>query len=181
MNPTPSIRSRDTVWTIALWLSFFVISGFFAFGAAVQVDWGESHVTLTRAIDSLDWSGVKSNFPPGDYELIVITALAALAVHTFSRSWKVRLGAMAAGLLVPVYSLGPVMLWVAAVSPFMLFGLLAGQVDGEFYEERMPMIAAIGLWMLLCLVYAVRELWILRGIRKRERSTQEKSLETPLS
>lgn len=181
MNPTPSVRSRDTAWTIALWLSFSVISGLFAFGAAVQVEWGEPRVTLIRAIDSLDWSGVKSNFPPGDYELIVITALAALAVHTFSRSWKVRLGAMTAGLLIPVYSLGPVMLGVAFISPFMLFGLLAGQVDGEFYEERMPMIAAVGLWMLLCLVYALRELWILRGIRKRERGNTQRSLEKPIS
>lgn len=181
MNPTYSIRSRDTVWTIALWLSFFVISGFFAFGAAVQVDWGETHITLTRAIDSLDWSGVKSNFPPGDYEIIVITALAALVVHTFSRSWKVRLGAMTAGLLIPVYSLGPVILWVAVVSPFMLFGLLSGQVDGEFYEERMPMIAAIGLWMLLCLVYAIRELLILRKNGNREKGHPAEPMETPLS
>ncbi len=62
--------------------------------------------------------------------------------------------------------MGPVMLWVAAVSPLMVLNTLIGNVDGEFYGEGTLMIAAIGMWMLVCLVFAIREVVMLRRARK---------------
>jgi hypothetical protein len=64
---------------------------------------------------------------------------------------------MVIGILVPTLIIGPVMLWVAIISPMMVFSALTGKVDGEFYCEGMMTIAAIGLWMLLCLVFAVAD------------------------
>lgn len=153
-----SASASDVRWQVALWVSFVVIVIIFAFGSAVQVDFNDPSIPFSQALESTRWQWVLPDSRPGEYHLMFAFSLASLVLHSSPGSWKTRLGAMVIGFLVPVFMIGPVMLWVAVVAPLMVFNVLAGQVDGEFYGEGMLRCAAVGLWMLLCLVFGIREL-----------------------
>ena len=56
-------------------------------------------------------------------------------------------------------SIGVVMFAFALFSPWMVANTLLGNADGEFYEEEMLQAAAVGLWMLACLAFGIREGW----------------------
>jgi hypothetical protein len=142
---------------IAHWISFALILCVFIFGVVVQVDFVDPSVPFSEALGSADWQRLLSGSQWGDFHSIAAVSLVCLVFHTFSRSWQLRLVSMAVGILVPVFTIGPVMLWAAVVSPLMVYSALAGKVDGEFYGEGMLMIAAVGLWMLLCLVSGVAD------------------------
>jgi hypothetical protein len=145
----------DVRRAIAHWISFALILCVFIFGSVVRVDFVDPSVPFSEALKSADWLSLLSRSRWGEFHLIAAVSLVCLFFHSFSRSWQLRLVMMAVGVLVPVFILGPVMLWAAVVSPLMVYSALAGKVDGEFYCEGMLMIAAIGLWMLLCLVSGV--------------------------
>jgi hypothetical protein len=162
MNPKQPNKTGAAAWTVAPWLCFFAIIGIFAFGEAVRVDFADPEVPLGQAIDSLDWTGVSGAMRQREYPAIFLSGITVLAVVTFSRSAKARLGVLTAGLLGPVLLTGPVMFAVAAVSPLMVLQMLAGKVDGEFYGEGTPQMAAAGLWMILCLILASREILLLK-------------------
>ena len=125
------------------------------FGAAVNVDFIDPEVPFAEAWASVVW---KWSIPEPHRAIsvcVLATSFIGLILHSLFRNWKIRVVVMAIGFLVPVFSIGVVMLWVAVVSPLMVYSALAGRVDGEFYCEGMLMIAAIGLWMLQCLVSGV--------------------------
>ncbi|MES2922719.1 MAG: hypothetical protein V4819_14290 [Verrucomicrobiota bacterium] len=151
---------------MALWVSFVVITIIFAFGVAVQVDFNDPSVPFSQALESTRWERALPGSHLGEYHLIFLGVIAGLLLHTFLWSWRNRLGALAIGFSTPIFAMGPVMLWVAAVSPLMVLNTLIGNVDGEFYGEGTLMIAAIGMWMLVCLVFAIREVVMLRRARK---------------
>ncbi|RYD46586.1 MAG: hypothetical protein EOP85_07150 [Verrucomicrobiaceae bacterium] len=167
MNKAWTITAPGAVWIGAMWLSFLGITGLFLFGAAVQVDFLDPRIPLSQAIESLNWSHVGQNFRQEEFTAILASAILALCVVSFSRSRKARFAALAIGFLAPVHGLGVVMLWVSVVSPLIVFNMLAGQVDGEFYVESLPQAAAAGLWMLLCAVHAGREVMLLRAAKTR--------------
>ncbi len=169
MNP-PGAAS-DFRWKIALWVSFLSIAAIFAFGAAVKVDFVDPSVPLSQAWNSTDWRRSWHAFGEREYVPISIIAVQAKLISTFHRSPKVRLGAMAAGFLVPVFSIRVKMLLMAFVSPLLIIDVTRGKASGEFYEEGMLMFGACGLWMLLCMVGSIRELLVLR--RERRRSLSE--------
>ncbi|RYD38253.1 MAG: hypothetical protein EOP85_17100 [Verrucomicrobiaceae bacterium] len=174
MKATSSYRTGDFKWKLAFWITSTAILGLLAFGTAVQVDFVEPEMPLSQAIGSLDWGRVATGLRQTESQAVLGVSLATLIIFTVSRSWKLRAGALAAGFLMPVYMEGIVMLGVAAISPLMTTMMLAGRVDGEFYGEDMPKLAAAGLWMLLCLVYGIREiLLVLKQRRHREAGTMK--------
>lgn len=168
MNP-PRAPS-ELHWKIALWISFLSIAAIFAFGAAVKVDFVDPSVPLSQAWNSTDWRRSWHAFGEREYVPISIIAVQAMLLSTFHRSPKVRLGAMAAGFLVPIFSISLEMLPMAFVSPLFILEVLRGTASGEFYEEGMLVIGACGFWMLLCIVVSIRELLVLRREGKRSLS-----------
>jgi hypothetical protein len=161
-----SLTATEVRWRVALWASFLVIAIIFAFGAAVQVDFNDPSVPFSQAMESTRWERILPDSRLGEYHLIFAVSMVGLILHTFLWSWRNRLGAMAIGFLAPIFTIGPVMLWVAVVSPLMVFNALMGNVDGEFYGEGTLMVAAVGLWMLVCLVFGIREALAPRRMRK---------------
>lgn len=162
--------ASDLHWKIALWVSFLSIVAIFAFGAAVKVDFVDPSVPLTQAWNSTSWRRSWHAFGEREYVPISIIAVQAMLISTFHRSPKVRLGAMAAGFLVPVFSISLEMLPLAFVTPLLILEVPRGKASGEFYEEGMLMIGACGLWMHLCIVVSIREWLLLRRERKRSAS-----------
>ena len=165
-----SPAASDFHWKIALWVSFLTIVVIFAFGAAVKVDFVDPAVPLSQAWNSTDWRRSWHAFGEREYVPISIIAVQAMLLSTFHHSPKVRLYAMAAGFLVPVFSISMEMLVLAFVSPLLILEVLRGKASGEFYEEGMLMIGACGLWMLLCIVVGIREFLVLRREEKRSLS-----------
>lgn len=172
--------TSSNIWKSALWIWSAAILGFLAFGAAVKVDFVDPAVPLGQAVESLDWSRAVRGFQQREFLPTLLAAVAVLLIVTFSSSWKVRLGILATGFLTPLFMEGPVMLGIAAASPLMMLGMVAGTVDGEFYCEGMPLVAAAGLWMQLCLVYGIREIVLLLKQRKRGDTGAIKPLDHPL-
>jgi hypothetical protein len=162
----PSGATSDLHWKIALWISFLSIVAIFAFGAAVEVDFADPSVPLSQAWNSTDWRRSWHAFGEREYLPISIISVQAMLLSTFHRSPKIRLYAMAAGFVVPVFSISVEMLPMAFISPLLILEIPLGKASGEFYEEGMPMIGACGLWMLLCIVVSIRELLVLRRDRK---------------
>jgi uncharacterized membrane protein len=166
-----SPAASDFHWKIALWVSFLTIAAIFAFGAAVKVDFVDPSVPLSDAWNSTDWRRSWHMFGEREYVPISIIAVQAMLISTFHHSPKVRLYAMAASFLVPVFSISGKMLLLAFVSPLLILDVLRGKASGEFYEEGMLMIGACGLWMLLCIAAGIREFLVLR--REKKRSVSE--------
>ncbi|MEO6474246.1 MAG: hypothetical protein ABIQ96_03930 [Luteolibacter sp.] len=144
---------------MALWISWIITIAVFAFGAAVQVDFVDPSVPFSKAWNSMTWAHVFGSFQQREYALIFVVSAACVILLTFLRSWKIRLGVLATGFLTPMVAITPMMAWAMFLMPWMVLSALIGNMDGEFYEEGMLMFAACGLWMLLCLVFAVREAW----------------------
>ena len=153
----------DSRWRMGLWAMFCLFIVISAFGAAVRVDFNEPAVSFSQAWASVGWERAVPDLRVGKYHLIFVISLSTVLLNTFHRSWRIRLAAMVAAFLAPVVTVGPVMFVVPILAPLMIFNTLAGRVDGEFYSEDTLMIAAIGLWMMVCLVFAVRELWFQRS------------------
>ena len=162
--------ASDLHWKIALWVSFLFIAAIFAFGSAVKVDFVNPSVPLSQAWSSTDWRRAWHAFGEREYVPVSIIAVQAMLLSTFHHSPKVRLYAMAAGFLVPVFSISLKMPLLALVSPLFILDVLRGKASGEFYEEGMLMIGACGLWMLLCIVVSIREFLVLRREGKRSSS-----------
>ena len=160
MNP-PGAAS-DLNWKITLWISYLSIAAIFAFGAAVEVDFVDPLVPLSQAWNSTDWRRSWHAFGEREYLPISIISLQAMLLSTFHRSPKIRFSGMAAGFLVPVFSISVEMLPIAFISPLLILEIPRGKASGEFYEEGMLMIGACGFWMLLCIVVSIRELLVLR-------------------
>lgn len=165
----------------ALWIFSSAILGFLAFGTAVRVDFVDPEVPLSQAISSLDWSRVNGGLRQEENVVMMAAVIAVLITFTVSRSERVRVGAMAAGFLIPVLAEGTVMLLATVISPLLAFSMLAGKVDGEFYGEGTPQFAAGGLWMLLCLVYGIRETVLFLKLRKSGDTEEMKPLENARS
>lgn len=163
----PSGATSDLHWKIALWISFLSIVVIFAFGAAVKVDFVDPSVPLSQAWNSTDWRRSWHAFGEREYLPISIISVQAMLLSTFHRSPKIRFSGMAAGFLVPVFSIGVEMLPMALISPLFILEIPRGKASGEFYEEGMLMIGACGLWMLLCIFASIRELLVLRRNGKR--------------
>lgn len=144
-------------WKVALWISWMIVVAVFAFGAAVEVDFVDPSVPLSQAWASASLAHMAGSFQHREYMDILITSVVCVILQTFHPSWKLRLGAMAVGAVVPVIAIGPVVIAGMVFAPWMILNALAGMVDGEFYEEGMLMFAACGLWMLVCLVFSARE------------------------
>lgn len=181
MKTTLAEKPKDRMWRSALWIASAAILGFLAFGTAVQVDFVDPEVPLGQAISSLDWSRVTGGLRQEENVVMVAAVIAVIVTFTVSRSRKVRAGAMATGFLIPVLAEGTVMLLATAISPLLAFSMLAGKVDGEFYGEGMPQFAAGGLWMLLCLVYGIRESVLFLKQREPRDTEATEQLETPRS
>lgn len=120
--------------TVALWIAWLFILAVSDFGAAVRVEFVEPAVPFSRAWDSIalgeGWRGALQ------WETVLVWgALLCVLAHSFSRAWKVRLGVMVAGFLIPALVETPLMLYVMVVSPLMIFQMFHGTPDGEFYEE----------------------------------------------
>jgi hypothetical protein len=145
------VRTRSVSglgWTVALWIAWLFILAVSVFGAAVRVEFVEPAVPFSRAWDSIalgeGWRGALQ------WETVLVwgASLLCVLVHSFSRAWKVRLGVMVAGFLIPALVETPLMLYVMVVSSLMIFQMFLGTPDREFYEEGWPMFAACGLWMM---------------------------------
>lgn len=156
----------DARWKAALWISFFAIVAIFTFGVAVRVEFNDPSVPFSQAWASVRWDRALPDARVGEYHFIFGAAAVGLICHSVHQSWKVRLGAMAVAFLAPVYTIGMVMLCMPVLAPWMIGDALIGNVDGEFYGEGTLMIAAIGLWMGVCLVFVLKEL--LLGRRQSE-------------
>ena len=150
-------------WKVGLCVLFCLFVAIAAFGAAVRADFNEPSVPFSRAWASVKWEGAIPDLRMGEHHLVFVVSLAAVLLNIFHRSWRVRLAALAAAFLTPVITVGPVMFAVPVYAPVIIFDALAGRVDGEFYSEEMLLIAATALWMMVCLVFAVRELWLQRS------------------
>lgn len=163
-----------------LWMIYLVIVGLFAFGAAVNVDFVDPEVPLFDAWKSMNWKMPRLGSLPDDFSLSLASSFVCMILHGILKPWKHRVGVMIIGLLVPVFSVGIVMFPAAALAPWMVASALSGKVDGEFYDEGMMMLAAAGLWMLLCLASAIID--SVRGIRMERKSGEPAGLasrETP--
>ena len=89
-------------------------------------------------------------------------ALFLAVGYTLTKSCKLRLLLMVLGLITPIVVIDPEMAILMAFSPILAFQALSGHADGEFYAENMPEVTAVGLWMILCLVFAIFQLHTMR-------------------
>ena len=165
MMPTRTSRHLPEA---AFWIGFIVIGCVFVFASAVQVEFVDPSVPFSEAWNSMNREKALRACPQQEHVLVFSVSTVVAILYTGFRSWRMRLGVLAAGFLSPVVVVGPIMLMVEFVSPLMVFGALTGGVDGEFYEEGMLQIGAMGLWMLLCLVFGVREVLIARRMIRRK-------------
>ncbi|MBK1815240.1 hypothetical protein JIN84_06425 [Luteolibacter yonseiensis] len=147
---------------MGLWIPALVVAVIFAFGAAVRVDFNDPSVHFSEAVASVRWERALPDRRGSEFQLVFAAAVIGVVFHSIHHSWRVRLGVMAGAFLVPVLTIGPVILYAPVVAPRMIYDMVAGNVDGEFYCEGMAMIAAVGLWMSVCLVFVAREIWLWR-------------------
>lgn len=156
MKSSSSVNVR---WNLALWFSFLAFVAIFAFGAAVDVGFNDPSVPFAQAWASVRWDRALPDPRAGEYHLVFAAAVVGLVCHSIHQSWKFRFGTLVAAFLAPVFTIGIVMLCMPVLAPWMIWDALIGKVDGEFYSEDTVMIAAVGLWMGVCLVFALKELW----------------------
>lgn len=67
---------------------------------------------------------------------------------------------MVIGLVCPLILIDPEAAVYILLGPFAVWSAVTGSADGEFYIEDMPEAGAVGLWLLLCSVFVLRELCI---------------------
>lgn len=147
-----------------LWLAAGLNLGILAFGEAVRVDFLAPVVPLSEALKSAVWRHEISD----EHRQTLWMLFTWLIAFSVSNSAKVRLCALALGILTPAFMTGPVMFAVAAISPLIVMSALTGQLDGESYCEGMVQVSALGLWMLCCLIWGIREaIGLLRSWKHR--------------
>ncbi len=148
-------------WTVSPWIAWFLVFAVFVFGAAVQVEFAEPAVPFSMAWGSMSLDQAVGRFQQPETYVGWGISLVCVVVHTFTSAWKVRLGAMVVGFLIPVFAVSPLMVVGMVigivVSPLMIFGVLLGTPDGEFYNEGTLMFVACGMWMMVCLVFGWRD------------------------
>lgn len=147
---------------IALWILTGMNLAIFAFGEAVRVDFLAPAVSLSLALDSAHWRWGVSD----EHRQTLWMLFSCLIAYSVSNSAKVRLWALAAGILTPVIMTGPVMFAIAGISPLIVFSALTGQLDGESYCEGMVPVSALGLWMICCVIFGVLEAMDILRARK---------------
>lgn len=145
--------NKYTRRAIALWMLTAIFLAIFLFGEAVRVDFLEPAVSLSKALESARWRWGFSD----EHRQTLWMLFSCLIAYSVSNSAKVRLGAMAFGILTPVLMTGPVMFAIAGISPLIVFSALTGQLDGESYCEGMVPVSALGLWMLCGVIFGVLE------------------------
>lgn len=158
--------ANDIRWKAALWVSWSLVMAVFTFGSAVDVDFVDPSVPFSKAWNSMTWAHALGGLQQREFALVLAVSVACVILFTFPRSGKIRLPVLAVGFATPLLAIGPVMLAMMIIAPWMVFNALIGEMDGEFYEEGMLMAAACGLWMLTCLVFATKEAFAMWRARK---------------
>src|SRR5690606_7618881 len=95
--------------------------------------------------------------------LALVAGAICAAVLSFAASRPVRLIALFLGIVVHASLVGAGAIAGMFFAPIMAVGFLisGGAADGEFYIEKMPQLAAAGLWMLAYVVLLLREFWMI--------------------
>lgn len=143
-------------WTLALWVGWSLALAMFVFGAAVQVDFTEPRVPFFEACGRINLDRLEMGFQKSEYSMVWGFSLISVLTHTFATTWRIRFGAMFVGFVLPILAITPLMAVIMFLSPLLVFEILLGTPDGEFYNEEIPLIGACGLWMILCLIFAGR-------------------------
>lgn len=156
------ISPKPTRRIIALWILTALNLAILVFGEAVNVDFVAPAVPLSKALESAQWRWGVSD----EHRQSLWMAFSCLIAFSVTNSGKVRLAAMALGVLTPVFMTGWVMFGISAISPLIVLSALTGQLDGESYCEGMVQVSALGLWMLCCVIFAFLETLEFRRARK---------------
>ena len=167
IKPGQPQSSLSKLWTKgAVWIAFIAIAVlyFFGLGASSVIPFGPpmSFASVLRQVTLLDFPNREASWP--FHVAVLAVSLAALLVHTFSRSHRVRLALPLLCLITPLFSMAGgikgVAQWLLAMpaAPFFTVTALAGLQDGEFYAEGFLVFTAVGWWMILWSVLLFREL-----------------------
>jgi len=153
--------------------SLIAICGLYLVGGAAsnRIPFGPP-IHLISVLRQLRWSDLPSGNSP--FYLFLAAAVAAAVIYAISKERKVRRLAMVGGLLLPLlwmgWSIKGFAAWLLAIPYAAVFSLtaLTGEADGEFYNEGTLVYAAIGWWLLYCVVLLCRDRLAARATPQRD-------------
>ena len=162
---SPTFRPSEVYWKAGLWSALVASLAFYLLGSAVNVHWGNVPIPLAQAIGTIRWERALQEWFRDRQLLTFVVGAFCAAIFTMATSRKVRLAAVIAGFVLPAALMGESTVTSIFFGPLILFGFLleGGASDGEFYIEGMPQVAAVGVWLLLCLIFAIREVRVVLG------------------
>lgn len=169
-------------WKVFAWSGFALALFFFFLGSAALSYPGErfhQRVSLLSAISSALDLGLRANARVSFLPVVCISATALALFFRFAQFRLVRTLIIAASLTVG----GAVVLhdvqrdfWVTFLGylvslPLLTIRVLAGREDGEFFQDGLVAGLAYGWWLLIWVVFAIRELlhWAAMLIARAER------------
>ncbi len=151
---------RDPVPLIA----FGAIAGFYLLASALShvLPLNAPRVSFLTLLGSLEWRHVFST----DFlvqTLVLPPAAAVIIFYVLSTSRRVRIACALTGWLLPLFVLWGAVpeigRWLMAIPRAFTYtyDALAGRGGGQFYGDGPMFLAAVGWWLLLCVVLTLRE------------------------
>jgi hypothetical protein len=143
--------------------AFIGLFAMYLLGVGVRVHWGNTAIPLREVLATFQWDRALATGLRDWHFLVFVVGGGAAALYSIARSPHLRLGAMLFGFVVSVAVVGEGSVAAMLFGPVILIGYLGagGASDGEFYVEGMPQVASLGVWMLLCLLFTLREFRII--------------------
>lgn len=174
---SPTFRPSEIYWKAVLWSALVALLAFYLLGSAVNVHWGNVPIPLAQAIGTIRWERALQEWFRDRQLLTFAVGAVCAAIFTIASSRQVRLAAVIAGFVFPAALIGEGAVTSILFGPLVLFGFLleGGASDGEFYIEGMPRFAAVGVWLFLCLIFAIREVRVILGSGRRVRPGRKRA------
>ena len=145
-------------------MAFVAVDGFFLLASALShvLPLNAPKTSFLTVLCGLEWR----HFFSGDLlvsALVLLFAAAVMIFYTLSTSRRVRIACALTGWLLPLFVLWDgvpeIGRWLMAIPRAFsyTYDALAGRGGGQFYVDGPMFFAAVGWWLLLCLVLTLRE------------------------
>lgn len=151
---------RDAVVLIA----FAAVADFYLLASALShvLPLNAPRVSFLTVLRGLEWRHI---FSPDFFvqALVLLPAAAVIVFYTISTSRRVRIACALTGWLLPLFVLWDgvpeIGGWLMAIPRAFsyTYDALAGRGGGQFYGDGAMFFAAVGWWLLLCVVLTLRE------------------------